>query len=73
MNWNRALYFVLAALILGQMTVGISFFVGQGLYLAANAVSVARDFALDRPASDKVKNVCMLTITIGLIAGRLLF
>lgn len=73
MNWNRALYFVLASLILGQMIVGNNFFIGQSFYLVANVTAVARDFALDRPAADKVKNICMLSITIGLIVSRLFF
>ena len=73
MNWNRVLYFVLAFLILGQMIVGVNFFVGQAFYLVANITTVARDFALDRPAADKVKDICMLSVTIGLILARTLF
>ena len=68
MNWNRALYFVLALTILGQMTIGLSYLVGQGMWLVANLITVWRDFALDRPRADKVKDVCMLCLTIGLIA-----
>lgn len=68
MNWNRALYFVLALTILGQMTIGLSYLVGQGMWLVANLITVWRDFALDRPRADKVKDVCMLCLTIGLVA-----
>lgn len=68
MNWNRALYFVLALTILGQMTIGLSYLVGQGTWLVANLITVWRDCALDRPRADKVKDVCMLCLTIGLIA-----
>lgn len=68
MDWNRALYFVLTLTILGQMTIGLSYLVGQGMWLVANLITVWRDFALDRPRADKVKDVCMLCLTIGLIA-----
>ena len=68
MNWDRALYFVLALTILGQMTIGLSYLVGQGMWLVANLITVGRDFALNRPRADKVKDICMLTLTIGLIA-----
>lgn len=67
MNWNRALYFVLALTILGQMTIGLSYLVGQGMWLVANLITVWRDVALDRPRADKVKDVCMLCLTIGLV------
>lgn len=68
MNWNRALYFVLALTILGQMTIGLSYLAGQGMWLVANLITVWRDVALDRPRADKVKDVCMLCLTIGLVA-----
>ncbi len=65
-------YFVLIMLILGQCTVGENFYLGQCVYLAANIVSVFRSFILQRPNADKVKDVCCLAITIGLIAFNLL-
>lgn len=68
MNWDRALYFVLALTILGQMTIGLSYLMGQGMWLVANLITVRRDFALDRPRADKVKDICMLSLTLGLIA-----
>ena len=67
MNWNRALYIVLALTILGQMFVGMDYLIGQGMWLIANIITVSRDFALDRPTSDKIKNVSMLALTIGLV------
>lgn len=65
-------YWVLVLLIIGQCTVGENFYIGQCVYLAANLLSVGRGFALHRPAADKVKDVCCLAITIGLIAFNLL-
>lgn len=67
MSWNRTVYVVLALTILGQMVIGLNYLWGQGAWLIANVLTLARDFALDRPTADKVKNSCMLAITIGLI------
>ena len=65
-------YFVLIMLILGQCTVGENFYLGQCIYLVANIVSVFRSFVLQRPNADKVKDVCCMAITIGLIVFNLL-
>ena len=54
------------------LLVGSLFYLGQGFYLAANLISVFRCFALDRPVSDKVKDVVCLAITIGLLAIKAL-
>ena len=68
MNWNRTVYLVLALTILGQIIVRGSYIWGQSAWLIANSLTLIRDFALYRPAADKVKNSCMLAITVGLIA-----
>lgn len=60
-------YVVLVLLILGQCTVGSVFLVGQGFYLLANAISIYRCFALQRPVADKVKDCACLAITLGLL------
>lgn len=65
-------YLTLVLLIIGQCTVGSIFYLGQGVYLAANIVSVFRSFALGRPTSDKVKDCTCLAITIGLIVIKTL-
>jgi hypothetical protein len=67
MSWNRTVYVILALTILGQMVIGLNYLWGQGAWLIANVLTLARDFALDRPTADKVKNSCMLAITVGLI------
>lgn len=67
MSWNRTIYVILALTILGQMVIGLNYLWGQGAWLIANVLTLARDFALDRPTADKVKNSCMLAITVGLI------
>ena len=65
--WVQLQYMVLALTILGQVTVGASYLLGQGVWMVANVASLARDFALKRPASDKVKDAAMCGLTLGLI------
>lgn len=65
-------YFVLVLLVLGQCTIGSLFYLGQGIYLTANLVSLFRSFVLNRPMADKVKDTVCLAITIGLIAIKIL-
>jgi hypothetical protein len=54
-------------LIVAQCVVGGNFYLGQFIYLACNFISTARNFALHRAVADKVKDLCCLGITIGLI------
>lgn len=61
------LYVAMAMTIIGQVTVGHSFFLGQGLFLVANLIYLMRDFKLERPKADKIKNTCFTAITLGCI------
>lgn len=70
--WENLQYVTLVLLIVGQCTVGSLFYLGQGVYLAANIVSVSRCFALGRPMSDKVKDCTCLAITVGLLVIKYL-
>lgn len=65
--WENLQLLVLALTILGQMTVGAWFLVGQGVWLVANLIATTRDFILHRPFADKVKNIVLTTITLSLI------
>ena len=67
--WTEIQYLVLALTVLGQITVGPAYLVGQGVWLAANVIALARDFVLGRPTSDKVKDACMCGLTVGLIVA----
>ena len=67
---NEVGYFIMFALIVAQCTVGEWFFFGQAIYLIANIVNVVRDFVLNRPKSDKIKNVSFSAITVSLILIR---
>jgi hypothetical protein len=69
--WDNIGYLVLVLLLIGQVTVGWAFFIGQGAYLIGNIINLVRDFKLDRPKADKIKNTCFTAITMGLIIIKL--
>ena len=60
-------YVVLAGLIVAQCVVGANFYLGQFIYLLCNLTSVVRNFALERPTADKIKDCACAAITLGLI------
>lgn len=60
-------YLAIALTVIGQCTVGSSFYIGQTAYLIANIVNCTRDIVLKRPRADKIKNFTFLGITIGLM------
>ena len=60
-------FVVLIGLIVAQCVVGNNFYLGQFIYLGCNTISVIRNFALDRPLADKVKDCACFGITLGLI------
>ena len=70
--WENSMYAVIVLLVIGQITVGWLFYVGQGAYLIGNIISVLRDFKIDRPKADKIKNLLFTAITIGIIMLRML-
>ena len=70
--WENSMYAVIVFLVIGQITVGWLFYVGQGAYLIGNIINVLRDFKMNRPKADKIKNLLFTAITIGLIMLRML-
>lgn len=70
--WDNIGYLILVLLLIGQVTVGWAFFIGQGAYLIGNIINLVRDFKLDRPKADKIKNTCFTAITMGLIIIKLI-
>ena len=70
--WENLQLLVLMLTVAGQIFVGIAFFIGQGLWLVANIIAVARNFVLHRPIADLVKDGTMLAITATLIVARAL-
>ena len=69
--WEGIGYFTLALCIFGQITVGTWYLLAQFGYLIANALGVARDFALNLPKANKVRDLAFSAITLGLIVVRL--
>lgn len=65
--WELVAYVCLVLTIIGQVLTASNVLVAQSVWLASNVLFVARDFALQRPTADKVKDVAMLGITIGLV------
>ena len=70
--FENVLYIVIVLLLAGQILVGKYYLLGQSLYLGANAIAVARSFALKRPTADKIKDSCFFGVTAGLILLRLI-
>lgn len=66
-TWEGIGYFTLALCIFGQIAVGYVYIVAQIGYLIANALGVVRDFALDLPKANKVRDIVFTAITIALI------
>ncbi len=62
----------LALTIMGQVVIGSSYILGQGLWLVSNLIAIFRDFYLHRPVADKVKNCVLTAITLGLVVTWLL-
>lgn len=70
--WENLQLGCLALTIFGQVTIGASFMLGQGVWFIANVIALTRDFILKRPAADKIKNAALTAITAGIIAAYLL-
>lgn len=70
--WENMQLLTLMGSICGQVTIGMSFLLGQGLFLAANIIALTRNFVLHRPVADKVKDGCLTALTLGLIIAYLL-
>ena len=69
--WETIGYFTLALCIFGQIAVGYAYMLAQIGYLVANVLSVVRDFALDLPRANKVRDIAFTAITLGLIVIRI--
>lgn len=59
--------------IIGQVLVRFDFILlTQIIWLVANLIALGRDFYLERPAADKIKNACLTALTAGLIISMLI-
>ena len=69
--WEIIGYISLIGLIIGQITIGFSFWIGQTAYLISNIIITIRCFAIKQNTSDKVKNIALLSICIGIMMIKL--
>lgn len=67
--FERLQYLVFILLIVGQVTIGKNYILGQSAYLMANVISVTRCFVLKRPKADKVKDFGCTGITVGCLVA----
>lgn len=71
-TFERLQYLVFILLIVGQVTIGKNYVLGQCTYLVANVISVTRCFVLKRPKADKVKDFGCTFITMGCLASTMI-
>ena len=69
--WELVGYISLALCLFGQIAVGYIYLISQAAYLIANITSVARDFRMGLPTSNKVKDIFFTAITVGLITIKI--
>lgn len=69
--WELIGYITLALCIFGQITVGYWYLLAQFVYLISNVLGVIRDYALNLPRANKVRDFAFTAITLGLIVIRL--
>lgn len=70
--WEFVGYTALVGLIIGQITIGFNFWVGQIAYLVADVFILVRCFAIKQEVSDKVKNIAMTAICVGVMIIKFL-
>ena len=69
--WEIIGYVSLALAVIGQIIVGYTYLIAQGIFLGSNVASVVRDYAIDLPMANKIKDMVFTGITIGLIIVRM--
>ena len=70
--WTQAQYLNLALTIAGQMLVGGLYLTAQIIWTIANFISLIRDFVLQRPTADIVKDSGMCALSVSLVILRIL-
>lgn len=70
--WEIVNYIALVGLVVGQITIGFFFYVGQITFLVTDIVILVRSIAIKQNKSDIIKNVCMTAIAVGVLIIKLL-
>ena len=69
--WEVVSYFILALLVIGQVTIGKYYLFAQAIYFIANICGVIRDCAIKLPKSNIIRDICFASISLGLIIIRI--
>ena len=70
--WEIVNYIALVGLVVGQITIGFFFYIGQTTFLVTDIVILIRSIAIKQNKSDIIKNVCMTAIAAGVLIIKLL-
>lgn len=70
--WELVNYMALIGLIVGQVTIGFFFYVGQITFLATDVVILIRSIAIKQNKSDIIKNSAMTGIAAAVLIIKLL-
>ena len=70
--WENLQYLNLALTIGGQVLVGGLYLTAQCVWTIANFISLVRDFVLQRPTADIVKDSGMCALSVSLVILRIL-
>jgi hypothetical protein len=57
-------YVQLAMVVCGQLVMGLNTVLASTLFFLGNCIAVSRCFVLCRPMSDKIKDICLLLISV---------
>lgn len=69
--WENLQLVVLFGTIAGQALVGGLYLLAQGIWLVCNITALTRNFVLNRPIADKVKDAGLTGLTVALIILRI--
>ena len=70
--WELVNYFALIGLIIGQVTIGFFFYIGQITFLATDIVILIRSIAIKQNKSDIIKNSAMTGIAAAVLIVKIL-
>ena len=70
--WEIINYISLIGLIIGQVTIGFFFYIGQTTFLITDLIILIRSIAIKQSKSDIIKNVCMTAIAAAVLIIKVL-
>ena len=70
--WELVNYVALIGLIIGQVTIGFFFYIGQITFLATDIIILIRSIAIKQNKSDIIKNAAMTGIAAAVLIIKIL-